>query len=89
VAISLLAWALAGADGWPVDAIVIAVIVVLNAVLGYVQEAQAEVSLAVAAVPEGLPVILSVVLTLGVQRMATHRPLSRTCPRWRRRALPR
>ncbi len=46
VAISLLAWVLGGADGWPVDAIVIAVVVVLNAVLGYVQEARAESAVA-------------------------------------------
>lgn len=33
------------------------------------------VSLAVAAVPEGLPVILSVVLALGVQRMSRHQAI--------------
>ncbi len=41
-AISLASWAVEGAAGAPVDAIVIAAIVVLNAVLGYSQEARAE-----------------------------------------------
>jgi magnesium-transporting ATPase (P-type) len=58
VAISLLAWVLAGGDGWPVDAIVIAVVVVLNAVLGYVQQARAES--AVAALQEMTAVTSSV-----------------------------
>ncbi len=39
---SLAVWAVDGATGWPVDAVVIAVILVLNAVLGYVQETRAE-----------------------------------------------
>jgi P-type Ca2+ transporter type 2C len=42
VAVSLVAWAVEGADGVPFDAIVIAVIIALNGVLGYVQEARAE-----------------------------------------------
>ena len=42
VAISLASWVVEGAAGVPVDAIVIAAIVVLNAVLGYAQEAKAE-----------------------------------------------
>ncbi len=42
VAISLVAWAYEGMPGWPVDAIVIAAIVVLNGVLGHVQEAKAQ-----------------------------------------------
>jgi len=41
VAISVVVWVLEGAVGVPVDAVVIALIVVLNAVLGYVQEAKA------------------------------------------------
>ena len=41
IAIALLAWAIEGMDGWPVDAIVIAIIVLLNGVLGYMQEAKA------------------------------------------------
>ena len=42
VAIAIGAWAVEGRHGWPVDAIVIASIVVLNAVLGFVQEAKAQ-----------------------------------------------
>ena len=42
IVVSLAAWAVEGAAGVPFDAVVIAVIVVLNAVLGYVQQARAE-----------------------------------------------
>lgn len=42
IAIALAAWAIEGASGLPFDAIVIAAIVVLNAVLGYAQQAKAE-----------------------------------------------
>src|SRR5512146_686475 len=42
VVVSLVAWALEGGESAPFDAIVIAAIVVANAVLGYVQEARAE-----------------------------------------------
>ncbi|HPO20190.1 MAG TPA: HAD-IC family P-type ATPase, partial [Rubrivivax sp.] len=42
IAVSLAAWWAEGAAGWPVDALVIALIVAANAVLGYVQEAKAE-----------------------------------------------
>jgi P-type Ca2+ transporter type 2C len=42
VAIALAAWAVEGQVGWPVDASVIAAIVLLNAVLGHVQEAKAQ-----------------------------------------------
>ncbi|QDQ28966.1 cation-translocating P-type ATPase [Chitinimonas arctica] len=41
IVISLTAWVFEGREGWPVDAIVIALIVVLNGVLGHVQEAKA------------------------------------------------
>jgi P-type Ca2+ transporter type 2C len=58
VVISLVAWVLGGRVGWPVDAIVIAVVVILNAVLGYVQEARAES--AVAALQEMTAVTSSV-----------------------------
>lgn len=42
VAISIIAWSIAGARSTPVDALVIAAIIGLNAVLGYTQEARAE-----------------------------------------------
>ncbi|MCL3837205.1 cation-translocating P-type ATPase [Aeromicrobium duanguangcaii] len=42
VVISLVSWAIEGADGVPVDAVVIALVVILNAVLGYTQESRAE-----------------------------------------------
>jgi Ca2+-transporting ATPase len=41
VVVTLLAWFIEGRVGWPVDALVISVIVVLNGILGYVQEAKA------------------------------------------------
>ena len=42
VGVSLVAWVLEGGEAAPYDAIVIAAIVLANAVLGYVQEARAE-----------------------------------------------
>jgi Ca2+-transporting ATPase len=42
IAISLGAWAIEGAIGVPIDAVVIAAVVLLNAVLGFVQENKAE-----------------------------------------------
>ncbi|HSC51230.1 MAG TPA: cation-translocating P-type ATPase [Gaiellaceae bacterium] len=44
--VSLVAWVLEGEEAAPYDAIVIAAIVVANAVLGYVQEARAEKAVA-------------------------------------------
>ncbi len=41
IGISLAAWAFDGFAGWPVDAIVIAVIVLLNGLLGHVQQGKA------------------------------------------------
>jgi P-type Ca2+ transporter type 2C len=46
VAISVAVWLAEGAEGAPVDALVIGVIVVANAVLGYVQERRAEQAVA-------------------------------------------
>jgi magnesium-transporting ATPase (P-type) len=41
IVVALAAWIFEGRQGWPLDAIVIGVIVLLNAVLGLVQEARA------------------------------------------------
>jgi P-type Ca2+ transporter type 2C len=46
VVVSVIAWLAEGAEGVPYEALVIAVIVVLNAILGYVQEARAEQAVA-------------------------------------------
>src|SRR5688500_13187978 len=46
VGVALAAWAIEGRHGLPVDAIVIALVVVLNAALGYAQEAKAESAVA-------------------------------------------
>jgi len=46
IAVSFVAWLVEGRVGWPVDAIVIALIVVVNGVLGYVQETRAESAVA-------------------------------------------
>ncbi|HEV7757696.1 MAG TPA: cation-translocating P-type ATPase [Acidimicrobiales bacterium] len=46
VIVSLVAWLLEGAEGVPFEVIVIGVIIVANAVLGYVQEARAEQAVA-------------------------------------------
>nr|WP_315489984.1 cation-translocating P-type ATPase [uncultured Rhodoferax sp.] len=42
IAVALAAWVVEGRHGWPVDASVIALIVVLNGILGFVQEARAQ-----------------------------------------------
>ena len=41
IAVALAAWLIEGRHGWPVDAIVIATVVLLNGALGYLQEAKA------------------------------------------------
>ena len=46
IAIALIAWGIEGWAGWPIDAIVIATVVIVNGVLGFVQEAKAEQAVA-------------------------------------------
>src|SRR5690606_18626010 len=67
VAISGVAWAAEGAQGWPIDALVIAVIVALNGVLGFAQEAKA--TSAVAALAKMTQVTSSVLRDGRLQRV--------------------
>jgi magnesium-transporting ATPase (P-type) len=67
VVVSLAAWAIEGRHAWPVDAIVIALVVVVNAVLGYAQEAKAEN--AVAALAQMTAVTSSVLRDGQVKRV--------------------
>ena len=41
IAIALLAWGVEGGKGWPIDAMVIATVVLLNGALGYLEQAKA------------------------------------------------
>ena len=41
IAVALVAWGVEGWVGWPIDAIVIAIVVILNGALGYLEEAKA------------------------------------------------
>ncbi len=72
VAISLVAWIVEGGGGLPIDATVIAVIIVLNAVLGYVQEARAED--AVAALQK-MTAVVATVIRDGAQTVVEVRDL--------------
>lgn len=69
VVVSLVAWVSEGRTGWPVDAIVIGLIVITNAVLGYVQEAKAEN--AVAALAKMTTVTAAVVRDGKVERISS------------------
>jgi magnesium-transporting ATPase (P-type) len=46
ITIAVVAWFIEGRPGWPVDAIVIALVVLINGALGYLQEARAEQAVA-------------------------------------------
>ncbi len=61
--VSLVAWVVEGRSGWPMDALVIAVVVVLNGVLGWVQEAKARSAVAALA---RMPQVSSSVVRDGV-----------------------
>jgi P-type Ca2+ transporter type 2C len=70
IAIAIGAWAIEGRVGWPVDAIVIAIVVVLNAAFGYVQEGKA--ASAVAALAKMTEVTSAVLRDGQVRRIPSH-----------------
>ena len=45
-AVSLAAWMIEGSEGWPVDTVVIVAVVIVNALIGFVQEGRAETAVA-------------------------------------------
>ncbi|NLB58433.1 MAG: cation-translocating P-type ATPase, partial [Gammaproteobacteria bacterium] len=67
IVVSVVAWMADGAEGWPVEALVSAASVVLNAVRGFVQEAKA--SSAVAALAKMTEVTSAVLRGGEVQRI--------------------
>ena len=67
IAIALGAWIIEGRVGWPVDAIVITVVVLINAAIGYVQESKA--TQAVAALAKMTEVTSSVLRDGQVRRV--------------------
>jgi Ca2+-transporting ATPase len=71
VVVSLVAWRVEGGHGWPVDSIVIALVVVLNAALGFIQESKAQN--AVAALARMTAVTSSVIRSARVERIPSAR----------------
>lgn len=67
VVVSLVAWSVEGGHRWPVDSIVIAFVVALNAVLGFIQESKAQN--AVAALARMTAVTSSVIRSGRVERV--------------------
>ena len=67
IAIALIAWIIEGGAGWPVDAMVIVVVVLINAAIGYVQESKA--TQAVAALAKMTEVTSSVLRDGQVRRV--------------------
>ncbi len=72
IAVALAAWWLDGRNGWPVDGIVIALIVVLNGVLGYAQQARAE---SAAAALARMTTVTATVMRNGQSRRVPSREL--------------